>query len=304
MAGKGDVPRLSPLTSIPTYFRQLNFVALSELINAQPSHSFSLTSLLRAIASNVITEAYTKNLDVDALVTFYGDVAAGINPDLGDTIMIDNKLRRNIPIRVANNNSGDLVKGSELLAVHLSIALWDVLHRLTSRRVNSDGELDDRPPSPSYFSKVFVLSILLARAFALLPTFQSYLWPVIEEWAVRGIFSGATQAPADLIVAITVIYGAGNHLREFLGEEKKGRGKVSSVRTLERDDRWGWHDIVFALRDSDALLTGNEDYIGMLSWEVRYVFSSLGEYVGDDKQVMPAKDIQVAGEEELVLVIL
>jgi len=162
-----------------------------------------------------------------------------------------------------------------------------------------DTELDRSLPASHYYD-AFVSSSVLVRAFTILPAFRTRLWRVVEEWIVRGIFSGTMQAPADILVTTTLVYGAGEALREYLGTEKKGTGKMYSMWTYVRlvpEERWGWYNIVSAVNDSAALI--DPDFGTVLPRKVRDAFSGLGEYIGDGRQEM--RTMQVA-ELELLLI--
>jgi hypothetical protein len=299
-------PRLSLIAITLTYFRQRDSLAISALLNAQPANSFSLTSLTRFLAAETLSEARVNPSEIDSLVNFYGSIAAKLHAELEDTCLSREVVRVNDDV-LPNLHWGDVqmkIKGSDLLAEQLACALGDELDKLAGRVTVVSSKLSLEAPNTSHYADVFVPSSLLARAFVILPDFQTRLWRTTEEWLNRGIFTYPMQGPGEILTINTLIYGAGGALREFFGEEKKGRGLLLSVGTVvtvevsRPAERWGWHDIVLAIKDSDKVR--HREFENALPPKVRDAWEGLGRCIGLDGS-QELRNMEVADLMKLLL---
>jgi hypothetical protein len=285
-------PRLSLIAITLTHFRQRDSLAISTLLNAQPANSFSLTSLARFLAAETLSEAHVNPSEIDCLVSFYGSIAAKLNAELEDTCLSREAVNDDVLPNLHWNDVQMKVKGSDVLAEQLACALGDELDKLADRMVSSKPNLEGH--NTSHYAAVFVPSSLLARAFVILPDFRTRLWRTTEVWLNRGIFTYPMQGPGEILIVNTLIYGAGSALREFFGEEKKGRSLLLSVETVievsKPVDRWGWYDIVLAIKDSDK--GQRREFENVLPPKVRDASEGLGKYVGDGTQEL--RNMEVA----------
>lgn len=240
---------------IASHFSQPNgdsATRLTALINQElGSEGFkqstaSLDDLLSSITNQLALSSLAHRETIDDYVTFVSFAALQINSAATHPGTLvkegDEHLYKIAPLHPAS--------GPDILGEHLSKALFDSMWGTTSRAVTPDEETD-RDQSKEYYYKSSVQATILARAFALAESMRGLLWRNIEDILVKGLFSGDEQEPGVFVVLAAIFLGAGKEIKDYMGDEKKGKGRdwlwYDDV-TTEADARWGWKDVVEALK--------------------------------------------------------
>ncbi|EKM83261.1 hypothetical protein AGABI1DRAFT_111700 [Agaricus bisporus var. burnettii JB137-S8] len=246
---------------VPTAFASLNNDSagkLAALINKDigsdgfKQSTASLDALLSTISKQVILSSLGHRETIDDYITFTTFVALQINNEAVHTgTILGEGEKPPYKTAVVLPASGPAILG-ESLAKNLYDEMWSA-----TSRAYTPLDQDDRNKSQEYYYTTSIHATILARAFALADTFRDSLWRDVEDLLVKGLFSGDEQEPGIFIALTAILLGAGKEIKEYIGDEKKGSGKrwlwYDNVRTVP-DERWGWKDVVEALKQQPGPL--------------------------------------------------
>jgi hypothetical protein len=206
----------------------------------------SLDTLLSSINEQLALSSLAHRETIDEYVNFVYFTALQIN----NQVTHIGTIRKNDQPPMYKVAPLHPASGPAILGENLAKTIYDRVWSFTSRACTPDVD-DDREESKEYYFMTSVHATILARGFALSESFRDSLWRVIEDIFVKALFSGDEQEPGVFVALTAILLGAGQEIKDYIGEELKGQGKnwlwYDDVRT-ESDAKWGWKDVVEALR--------------------------------------------------------